>query len=147
MCKINDLTAWIEDLLGSIKNESNPEAIKLLENCGKCCAIRHNAIESTMKLRESTSNCHTRAEFASFLNERLPVTFTEVSDGIVMHLGKDKCSCPMSPEITKNSDALCYCTLGHNKAVWSTFFGKPVQIDTVETILRGGNDCVFKIKI
>lgn len=145
MCKMNCFTEWIEDLLEAVKDGSNPEAVKLLEDCGKCCAIRKKAINSQEKLREKASACCTRSDFVAFLNEQLPVSFTEAEDGIIMRLGKDQCSCPMSSQLTKNTDALCHCTVGSNKAMWSAFFGKPVQVEIVETILRGGKDCVFKI--
>ncbi len=41
--------------------------------------------------------------------------------------------------VLKNADILCECTRGHEKAVWSAFFGRPVEIDIVESVLRGGN--------
>ena len=34
---------------------------------------------------------------------------------------------------------------GHEVAVWSAFFGKTVDIEIVESHLRGGKDCVIKI--
>ena len=98
-------------------------------------------------LREKASHCVTRTDYVKFLNETLPVRFTEVDDGIEMHLGKTECSCPISKLITRNREMLCHCTQGEDRAVWSTFFGKPVDVEIVESFLRGGNDCVIKIKI
>ncbi|MDR2915132.1 MAG: hypothetical protein LBV74_09920 [Tannerella sp.] len=39
------------------------------------------------QLREAASHCKTRTDYVEFLNERLPVTFTETTDGIIMHFG------------------------------------------------------------
>ena len=138
---------WIEDMLGAIKESQNPEAISMIECCGKACASRKNTEEGMRQLKAKASNCKTRADYVAFLNEKMPVTITEVEDGIVMHLGKEGCTCPISSEISKNTDMLCECTRGHEKAVWSNFFGKPVDIEIVESFLRGGNDCVIKIII
>lgn len=52
----------------------------------------------------------------------------------------------MTQDISKNADMLCECTRGHEKAVWSAFFGNPVEVEIVESYSRGGNDCVIKIK-
>lgn len=71
----------------------------------------------------------------------------EAEDGIVIHLGKEKCSCPIAAAISKNADMLCECTRGHEKTIWSTFFDKPVEVEIVESFLRGGKDCVIKIII
>ncbi len=142
---MNDYAVWIEDMLGAIKEDSNQNAIKLIEMCGKGCATRRGAIEHMAKLRDTASHCKTRSEFVEFLSEEFPMTFIESKDGIIIHYNKDKCTCPMAPEISKNADALCNCTVGHEKAFWSEFFGKPIDVEIVETILRGGNDCVLKI--
>lgn len=136
---------WIEDMLGAAKESQNPEAISIIECCGRGCAARKNVQEEIFQLKASASNCKTRADYVAFLNESIPVTITEAEDGIVMHLGKDKCSCPIASELSKNADMLCECTRGHEKAVWSAFFGKPVEVEVIESFLRGGNACVLKI--
>lgn len=33
---------WIEDLLGASKETKDPQAIKMIECCGKGCALRKN---------------------------------------------------------------------------------------------------------
>ena len=137
---------WIEDLLGAAKESNDLQAIKMIESCGKGCAFRKDAPASMEKLRQSASNCKTRSDYAEFLNELMPVQIDEDEDGIVMHLGKTECSCPVAKELTKNADMLCECTRGHEITTWSAFFGKPIEIEIVESILRGGQDCVIKIK-
>ena len=141
----NHFSEWIDDLLGAVKEDAGSEAIRLIESCGKGCASRRNAIEGMAKLRKAASHCKTRTEIVDFLNEQLPILFTEAKDGIIMHLGKDKCTCMMAADISQNADMLCNCTRGHEKATWSVFFDRPVDVEIVESILRGGNDCVLKI--
>ena len=139
-------TEWIEDLLGAAKEANHTQAIEMIACCGKGCAMRKNAPANMENLKKQAENCKTYADYASFLSSIIPVNIEAVEDGIMMHLGKKECSCPMAKELTKNTEMLCECTKGHEELTWSAFFGKPVDIEIVESILRGGNDCVIKIK-
>ena len=136
---------WIEDMLGAVKETNDPAAVRLVECCGRGCARRKKAEEVILQLKDAASNCKTRADYAAFLNNAMPITVAEAEDGIILHLGKTECSCTMAKNLSQNSDMLCECTSGHEKAVWSALFGKPVEVEIVESFLRGGNDCVLKI--
>ena len=138
---------WVEDLLGAAKANPTQENISLIECCGAGCAKRQNAFEGMETLRKQASNCKTRSDYATFLRQVIPVQIEEVDDGIVMRLGKTGCTCPMASEIHANGEMLCHCTCGHEKAAWSVFFGKSVDVEIVESFLRGGKDCVIKIRI
>ena len=135
---------WIEDLLGAAKEANAPA---LVQACGKGCAMRKNAPANMENLWQAAAHCKTRADYAAFLNDLMPVRIEEAEDGIVMHLDKTECSCPMAKELTKNTDMLCECTKGHEEITWSAFFGRPVEIEIVESILRGGKGCIIKIKL
>lgn len=142
---MSNYAEWIEDMLGAVKQSQSPDAVCMLECCGKGCAARKKAEDGILQLKAAASTCATLTDYAAFLNENMPVKITEAEDGIVMHLGKEKCSCPMASEISKNADMLCECTRGHEIYVWSTFFGRPVEVEIVESFMRGGNDCIIKI--
>lgn len=144
---MSNYAEWIEDMLGAAKEAQNPIAVHMIECCGKGCAARRNMEEQLLQMKAAAANCKTRADYVAFLNENMPLTVTEAEDGIILYLGKDKCSCPIRSGISKNTDMLCECTRGYEKAIWSTFFGKPVEVEIVESILRGGKDCATKIKI
>ena len=137
----------MEDLLGAVKENSTEENIALIEHCGKCCAVHRGDMEGMKQLKEAAKDCKTISDYVNFLNGVLPFEVEEISDGIVMHFAKEECTCELSSQLTRNSDALCYCTQGHEKAIWSEFFGKPVDVELVETILRGGSDCVIKLML
>ena len=137
---------WIEDLLGAAKADRTQASIALIERCGVGCATRQNAFEGVETLKKQAAGCKTISDYAAFLNRSLPVRVEEVGDGLVMHLNKESCTCPMAGEIHENKEMLCHCTCGHEKAVWSAFFGRPVDVEILESFLRGGKDCVIKIK-
>ena len=95
--------------------------INRLEICGKNCKSRKNRIENMAQLRDVASE--NPLEILEFLREQLSLTITETENGIIMYLGKDKCTCLMASMLSNNADVLCNCTCRQNKAVWSEFFG------------------------
>ncbi len=144
---MNDRIVWINDLLAAAKEHPSADMIALLESCGKKCALRQNIFPFFERLRDEASDCKTRADYVAFLKKRMPLDIEEAEDGIILRLGKDKCSCPMAEEVAPDAGALCHCTCGHEKATWSILFGKPVDVQIVKSFLRGGDDCVIKIMV
>ena len=136
---------WIGDLLaGAAKCGCDTKA--LLRNCGRACAVRKGHVAAMSGLKALAASCRTRADYATFLKGHLPgCTVEEAEDGILVHLNKAHCGCPMFPRVS--DPALCDCTAGSNQATWSEFFGRSVPVDVVESHLRGGRDCILKIRI
>ena len=143
----NKHAIWIEDLLGEVKQNPCEENISLIESCGRACAIHRGDIEGIKELRKGAVECKSDADYINFLKDVLPLDIVEIEGGFTMVFGKTECTCELASEIENNAEALCYCTQGHEKALWSAFFGKPVEVEMIETILRGGNDCIIKILI
>lgn len=137
--------SWINDVLKSAEENASPEVIKVIEGCGKGCAIQNGHIEGVAPLKEAAAACKTRADYYAFMKSTFPFDVEEADDGIIIRFHKENCTCPMAPEVA--SPMLCNCTLGHEKAMWSELFGKPVDVDIVESFLRGGRDCVFKLHL
>ena len=142
----NDVcAAWIGDLLKQ-KSSDGCDMKLVLRNCGRACAMRTGHIAAMKQFRALASGCESRADYVKFLQEHLQgCAVEEVDDGIVVRLNKTQCGCPMYPRVA--DPALCDCTAGNNQATWSEFFGSPVDVDVVESFLRGGKDCVLKINI
>lgn len=111
---------------------------------GLACGERHGHTAGILRLRETTEGCETLADYVRFLEKHM-VGIERAEDGFVLHLGKTACTCPMAPEVA--GPALCHCTCGREKAMWSAFFGRPVKTEIVESILRGGSDCVVRVRI
>ncbi|MFC2647429.1 MAG: hypothetical protein ACFNZW_05600 [Coriobacteriaceae bacterium] len=66
---------------------------------------------------------------------------------IFAHLGIYRCVCPMSPNLTKNTETLCECTDGFEKTVSSDLVGRPVDAVTVESLNRGDKECTIRITL
>ena len=134
-------SVWINELLDAASE--HPEAVGIIESCGKGCAIQNGHLEGIKALRDAVSSCTTRSDYVRFMKKTFPFDVEEAADGIVIHFHKKGCTCPMAPDVS--NPMLCNCTLGHEKAMWSILFGKPVDAQIVESFQRGGNDCVIKL--
>lgn len=42
---------------------------------------------------------------------------------------------------------VCNCSLGWQKRTWETVLGKKVDVELVESVLRGGKRCVFRVRV
>ena len=112
---------------------------------GRACADKNNAIDGIRQLRTAAANCQTKSDYVAFFRDKLNLQAVEADDGIILHLGKQQCTCPLFPKI--QTPMLCRCTQAHEEYVWSEFFGEPVQVEIVESFQRGGKDCVIMIKL
>lgn len=139
---MNNFAEWICDLLAQADSS---EAVKMIENCGRGCAERAGTLAFMRKLRAEAPEGASLAETLEYLATKLPLRFTETEEGFITHLGNfNHCNCKMLPDVSRNTERLCECTKGYQRAMWSEFFGHPVDVEIVETVLHGGDECVFK---
>lgn len=137
--------SWINDLLKTAEENTSPEAVRMIENCGRGCAERNGHITGITPLKEAAAACKSQSDIAAFLKTTFPFDVENEEDGIIIRFHKEKCTCPMAPEVS--NPMLCNCTLGHEKAMWSELFGRPVEAEIVESFQRGGKDCEFKLHV
>ena len=65
---------------------------------------------------------------------------------VITLLGKEttECFCPFVKESLMSPD-FCNCSLGWHQHIFSTLIGKPVKVEIIESVLRGGKSCNFVI--
>ena len=136
---------WIKDILDAARENPTQEAVSLIEQCGRSCSRRKGHAEGVKKMKEAAAWCKTRSDYIQFLKEHISDKVAEAEDGILIPLGKEKCTCPMAEFI--DNPMLCCCTQGNNKETWGELFGPDVKVEMAETFMRGGKDCVIKIYI
>ena len=135
---------WINDLLKTAEESPVPEVIRSIEGCGRGCAQQSGHIGGMLPFKDEAAACKTHEDYYVFFTSKFPFFNAEdTGDGITIHFHKEKCTCPMAPDVS--SPMLCHCTLGHEKAMWGELFGRPVDGEIVESFQRGGNDCVIKL--
>ena len=59
------------------------------------------------------------------------------------------CHCPRVREVLGSSTTIsptyCYCGAGFYKGIWEQILGQPVEVEVLETVLRGDEVCKFAI--
>jgi hypothetical protein len=62
------------------------------------------------------------------------------------------CHCPWAREAIKSGDVplaatFCHCSGGFHKKPWEVIFGRPLEVDVLESVLAGGTRCRFAIHL
>ncbi len=62
------------------------------------------------------------------------------------------CHCPWAREAIRNGDVplvadLCYCSGGFHKKPWEVVFRRALQVEVLESVLRGDERCRFAIHL
>ena len=60
---------------------------------------------------------------------------------------RSDCFCPLASVHTPTPKTVCNCSLGWQQKTWETVLGKKVQVTLKESVLRGGQRCVFQIHV
>ncbi|MFZ0033553.1 MAG: hypothetical protein WAK60_01015 [Sedimentisphaerales bacterium] len=69
-------------------------------------------------------------------------------NGIITITSSERTDCTcIFVDKEKTPPYFCDCSLGWQTEMYETIFSKPVKVELVESVLRGGKRCVFKIQI
>ncbi|HWR36227.1 MAG TPA: hypothetical protein VN622_10195 [Clostridia bacterium] len=131
--------------LVSVLDESldEPTRKKILESLGRECAKQFGS-ETFEKYRGDIKGFLKSIQEPGKWVEK--AEFDEAAGSIRIIDKAQKCSCPLVEKgLTPSSQ--CDCTLGWQKETYSAILGKPVEAEVEESILRGGQRCVFRIKV
>jgi hypothetical protein len=67
-------------------------------------------------------------------------------EGNVVKVKYPHCYCPLASEIKEAlSPTYCNCSVGWLKEMYETVTGKPVRVEVLETVKRGGQACRFDV--
>jgi predicted hydrocarbon binding protein len=69
-------------------------------------------------------------------------------EGRLVRVTFGPCACPMVADVTEPlSPTYCHCSVGWLKEMFETVSGKPVTVETHETVKRGGKACRFTVRL
>lgn len=119
-----------------------PALNEILRNLGNYCGSTDNKLQ---KFRGDFDG------YRKYLNQSPSgdnVTYDR-ERGIVTVMGPERndCWCPLISLRTRTPKVACNCSLGWHQRTWETIFGQPVKVELVESVLRGGKRCIFKIRV
>jgi predicted hydrocarbon binding protein len=122
---------------------------KIMEANGKSCACAY--IESA-KLEYRKKNFDEWIKKAKDSQDGSLI----VKDGYIIHTymqnyrgfeaAEGSCLCPfVETKPVGLSGTYCHCSVGYIKEIWGRIFGEPMNVELLESTLRGGKRCRFKI--
>ena len=128
----------------AIDREPNESVkIRLVGACGRACFERHEfkrkwAVQGRGDVDKLVAALQANFEVWREGN-RVHVRYGAVSKG---------CYCPAARyRPAKPDDIHCYCSRGSHQAVWEAALGRPVRVDIVESVRRGGKTCHFLVHL
>jgi len=135
---------WLADLMEAIDRETD-EAVKarLMGACGRACFERHDFKRNWAVQGRGDADKLIAALQANFEvrreGSRVHVRYGAVSKG---------CYCPAARyRAPKPNDIHCLCSRATHQAVWETALGRPVRVDLLESVRRGGRTCHFLVHL
>lgn len=133
---------WVRNLIESIDAHLDEETkIRLMESCGRACAREGPARVA----KECQGNLD---DWLAILAKWHGGEEYVQRDGDVVHVICTECLCTLVKDgPARLPDTYCYCSRGWMKEVFETVVGKPVDVDLVESIKRGGQRCRFTIQL
>lgn len=132
---------WVKNLMDSMDAHLDEEAkIALMESCGRACA-RVGPIRSAEACQGDLDRLlSTLGKWIGKGNVR--------RDGNVVHIVYTKCLCHLVAEgPPRLPHTYCYCSRGWLKEMFETVVGKPVDVDLINSIKRGGQQCSFTVQL
>lgn len=132
--------SWIRNVLASIQELDEKAQMALMERCGRACA-RSASVKSAKACGADLAKLESQLrKWVGKSNVR--------REGSAVHIVYDQCYCRLDDEVSKQlGDTHCYCSRGWLKEMFETVTGKPVEVDLLESIKRGGLKCRFIVHL
>ena len=134
----------MDEIINKI-NEAGEVTDELAIKSATDCIDRNDQYFDILKIKKMASYSSKKSDYVDFFRDLLNLNVEESEKGIIIHLNKTECDCPMAPQLNVDKSKLCNCTKEHEKQLWSEFFGNDVDVEILESFNRGGNDCVIEI--
>jgi len=126
---------WLTDLFEAIDTEVDPAVqLKLMRACGRGCFRRHKFKQDIAEAGRGDPEKLIAAYRKNFGIER---------EGDLVHIRYgDHCYCPAAKNRpARPNDLHCECTRFTHETVFSTALGRPIRVELIESIRRGGKTC------
>ncbi len=122
------------------QNLDEPTKKRVFESLGRECAKQYSSL--TDKYKGDIKG------FLSYIQSQWveKAEHDEMAGSIRITDKSRTCTCPFVQQGLTPGD-FCSCTLGWQKETYSKILGKPVEAELEESLLRGGNRCVYRIRV
>ena len=143
---INKNRSWIAELHKSIDLLDEAAKASVMKPAGKACADDVLALcERVLGIRVSSME-HLVTGWNMIREKRgLTGRWEYEEKGIRGIFGE--CGCPLVRSgLMELHPVQCYCSQGMMETIFSHIAGRPIEVEILRTIARGGNACEFLVK-
>lgn len=132
---------WVRNLVESIDEHLDQDTkVRLMESCGRACA-RAEAVAAAQACGGDLE------QLLSTLGRWIGRENVQ-RDGGAVHVVYRRCFCPLvGDEATEVPAIYCLCSRGWLKEMFETVVARPVEVELVESIKRGADQCRFTISL
>jgi hypothetical protein len=132
---------WLNDLLDTMATQLDEKTrVRLIEGCGRGCFTRHQFKKDIAEAGKGDVDKLLAAYKRNFEVWREGKDLVHVRYGAV----SSGCYCPVARLVPpKAGDLHCECTRTTHQTIFETALGRPIQVDVVESLRRGGRTCHF----
>ena len=126
---------WLTDLFAAVDTEVDPAIqLRLMQACGRGCYHRHKFKQDIAAAGAGDPEKLIAAYRQNFRIER-------AGDLVHIRYG-DHCYCPAARNRpARPNDLHCECTRATHQTLWETALGRPVKVELLESVRRGGQTC------
>ena len=135
------LHEWLSNLMKNMDKHLDEQLkIKVLEECGRACAEKHAKKEAYQSKGDLDGWLATMKKWVGANNVH--------KEGNTVRLVYSKCLCPLVGSIEPLlSKTFCNCSRGWLMKSFKTVVGKPVKVKLEDSIMMGGQECRFSIRL
>jgi hypothetical protein len=131
---------WMADLFDSIEAELDEKTkVKVMAGCGRGCFRRFQFKQDIARLGMGS---------VESLVDAYKKNFEVWREGSLVHIRygavNKQCYCPAARyHPAKPHDMHCECTRATHQTIFETALERPIQVEIVESLRRGGSTCHF----
>jgi hypothetical protein len=145
----------IRRLLGELdRNVDQGLREKIMESCGRQCfegahgprAAEAPKPEDVTKFLDGMRK-HLGEQGVERVGDEMIVYFKYTANPRGLKVSEGYCLCPILEDAPKDiSPTFCHCSVGYVREIFERRVGKPVQVELLDSVLRGGKGCNFKVR-
>ena len=138
---------WISDLHKSIAGLDESQQAGLLKPCGRGCAVELLALCEKI-LGRSVATIEDLVEAWNIRREQRGLSGRWKFEPGGVRAVINECSCPLvTSGLIELHPSQCWCSQGMMETIFSKVACRPVRVELIETIGRGGTVCHFLARL
>lgn len=138
---------WVSLLHAAIGRLDEKQQADIMKPCGQGCAADILSLSEKL-LGRKVGSVEDLVEGWNMIRERRGLTGRwEFEPNAIRGIFRE-CGCPLvSSGLIGLHRVQCYCSQGMMETIFSKVAGRPIRVDIIQTIGRGGDVCHFLVKL